>query len=94
MRRRLTVAIAVLLLVGCFPITVSVSPDGRMVLVRGEGVVIYDLEKGKASVVAKPPDGMKAAWAAFSPDGKQLLWVMARENGPGDLYVAKGDGSA
>jgi Tol biopolymer transport system component len=93
MRRRLTVAAAVVLLVGCFPITVSVSPDGRMVLVRGEGVVIYDLKKDAAAVVAKPPGEMKAAWAAFSPDGKQLLWVMSRENGPGDLYVAKGDGT-
>jgi len=91
-RRNLLLLLVVVLVAGCFPISLSVAPDGRMALVREEGVVIYDLEKNSAEVVIKPPEGKQAAWVAFSRDGKKLMCVMMTENSAGDVYIASGDG--
>ncbi|HUU44043.1 MAG TPA: hypothetical protein VMX57_09695 [Planctomycetota bacterium] len=93
MKRRGLLLVTLLLVAGCFPITLSVAPDGRIALVRGEGVVIYDLANDKAAVVIKPPEGKEAAWVAFSRDGKKLMCVMMSENSAGDVYVASGDGT-
>jgi dipeptidyl aminopeptidase/acylaminoacyl peptidase len=87
------VAALVLVIAGCFPITVSVGPDGRIALVREEGVVIYDLKAGEAAVVVKPEADAKAAWVMFSKDGKRLLYVLAEGDQPKDLYVCNADGT-
>jgi dipeptidyl aminopeptidase/acylaminoacyl peptidase len=61
---------------GCFPIELSVSPDGAVVIPRQEGFCVYDSAKGTAKVLYAPKDA-KAAFAQFSPDGKQVLAISA-----------------
>ena len=56
MKRLWPILAMVVLLVGCFPISVSVAPDGRIALVREEGVVVYDLKANAAAVVASYPN--------------------------------------
>jgi len=94
MKRAILILACVVLLAGCFPITVSVAPDGRIALVREEGVVVYDLAKGEAKLVAKPAGDTKAAWVQFSADGKKLFYVTTRENTPGTVFVTDASGGA
>ena len=93
MKRLWPMLAMVVLFVGCFPITVSVAPDGRIALVREEGVVVYDLKHNTAAIVAKPDGDSKAAWVQFSRDGSKLFYVMTEGDAPKRLYVSKPDGS-
>ncbi len=93
MKRLWPVLALVVLFVGCFPITVSVAPDGRIALVREEGVIVYDLKALKATVVAKAEEGNKAAWVQFSRDGSKLCYVLSDGDTPKRLFVSKPDGT-
>jgi dipeptidyl aminopeptidase/acylaminoacyl peptidase len=67
---------------GCFPIELSVSPDGAVVVPRAEGFCLYDSAKGTSKVLYAPKDA-KPVFAQFSPDGKQVLAISAGGDGGG-----------
>jgi hypothetical protein len=65
---------ALLLVSGCVPIEVSVSPDGKVLIPRDEGFVAFDPAKGTGQVAWRPGSG-QPAFAVFAPDGKRFLAV-------------------
>ena len=75
-------------LCGCFPVELSVSPDGAIVIPRQEGFFVYDPAKGAVKSLYAPKDG-KPVFAQYSPDGKQVLLVSTgKGQGMGDGFVA------
>jgi len=50
-KRMLTVAIGLIVLTGCLPIELDVTPDGRVLIPRGEGFFAYHPATGEASEV-------------------------------------------
>ena len=63
-----------LLVAGCVPIEVSVSPDGKVLIPREEGFVSFDQAEGTGQVAWRPKTG-QPAFAVFAPDGKRFLAV-------------------
>ncbi|MDQ7824670.1 MAG: hypothetical protein RDV48_17850 [Candidatus Eremiobacteraeota bacterium] len=69
----------ILCLSGCFPSAVSVGPDGRIALPRGEGIFLMDCEKGKALQIYDSSEGGPPSWVQWSPKGDRLLYVVSNE---------------
>ena len=73
---------------GCFPVELSVSPDGAIVIPRQEGFYVYDPAKGAVKSLYSPK-GEKPVFAQYSPDGKQVLVVSTgKSEGMGQGFVA------
>ncbi|MCE5325790.1 MAG: hypothetical protein LLG01_05195 [Planctomycetaceae bacterium] len=88
----------VLLLVGCFPVELSVSKDGRVLIPRQEGFcVLATADKSQAKVVYTPK-GEQPVWAAFAGDGKSFVAISQGKADMGDRgYTLRNvtmDGSA
>lgn len=73
MRRGLLVS-ALLALSGCFPVELDVSPDGKILIPRGEGFFSFHPSTKKVELVYKPDSG-KPIFGRFAPDGRGLLAV-------------------
>jgi len=78
---------AVFVISGCFPSTVSVAPDGRIALPRGDGIYVMDLASGRSSRLYEASDGREPSWVQWSPKGDELLYVVKN-----DIYKASSDG--
>lgn len=74
-KRRWMLLLPLLLIAGCFPIELDVSPDGKMVISRQEGFFVFDPASGKVTKVGAKKPG-SPVFARFSPDGKNVLTVI------------------
>ena len=73
--RRLVFVLALCgLLVGCLPIELSVSPDGRVLIPRYEGFFVLDPASGEVHRALDDRYG-KPMFAVWSPDGKSFVAV-------------------
>ena len=73
--RRLVFVLALCgLLVGCLPIELSVSPDGRVLIPRQEGFFILDPASGEVHRALDDRYG-KPMFAVWSPDGNSFVAV-------------------
>lgn len=64
---------AALLAAGCFPLELSISPRGEIVIPRAEGVLVYDPKTGDGTLLPRGAATDAPAFAVISPDGSQLL---------------------
>lgn len=85
--RFLILSLLAVLLAGCFPLTVSVGPDGRVALPRQEGIFLLDLKEGASTTIYKCEEGKEVSWVQWAPKGKQLLYVVGNE-----VYTTTPDG--
>jgi len=72
---------------GCFPLTVSVGPDGRLALPRGEGIFLIDMKNWKGSKVYEAEKGKEPTWVQWSPKGDRLLYAAGNT-----LYICSSEG--
>ena len=75
-------AAACLLITGCLPIELSVSPKGEVLVARQEGFFVMNPASGQTRRVLKPKAD-QPAFGAFSPDGKKILAVNQSKTGGG-----------
>lgn len=80
--------IAMFIMSGCFPSTVSVAPDGRIALPRGDGIYLVDLASGRSSRLYEAVSGHEPSWVQWSPKGNELLYVVKNE-----IFVTSPDGA-
>ncbi|MFA7238380.1 MAG: hypothetical protein WC058_16105 [Phycisphaeraceae bacterium] len=87
-RKLLTIAM-LLLVVGCLPIDLSVSSDGRVLIPRAEGFFTYNPATGELLKVTGSNDG-EPAFGLFMPDGKSMILVTNQsEGGMGGQFTYK-----
>ncbi|GEM_PF-2483566 len=79
--------IAVFIISGCFPSTVSVAPDGRIALPRGDGIYLINLASGKSSRLYEAEKEKEPSWVQWSPKGNELLYVVKNE-----IFITSHDG--
>ncbi|NCC49994.1 MAG: hypothetical protein EOM20_02140 [Spartobacteria bacterium] len=73
MRATWIILLLLVILAGCLPIELSVSPNGQKVLIpRQEGYFSYDFGYEKIRLLYAPPEG-KPAFALYAPDEKSIL---------------------
>src|ERR1051325_5965051 len=78
----LGIGLTVVVLVGCLPVEVDVSQDGRLLIPRQEGFFILDSASGKVTPAFQPKGG-QAVFARFVPASKQIVVVTdAGDGGP------------
>jgi Tol biopolymer transport system component len=91
MKFRYSVALflaAVFIISGCFPSTVSVAPDGKIALPRGDGIYLMDMASGKSSRLYEAEKGKEPSWVQWSPRGNELLYVVKNE-----IFITSPDGA-
>ena len=76
---------SLVILAGCLPIELSVSPDGKILIPRREGFISFDPVAGTATTLHSPKSG-QPAFAVFSPDGGRFLAIS--KSGDFDVSVA------
>lgn len=87
MLRRLAasaVVLAAVLSSACYPVELSTMPDGRIVVPRPEGVLLYNPGSGEGRLVPPVADGMADAFAIGTPDGKWLVRAVRPYDGVED----------
>ena len=65
---------------GCLPIELSVSPKGEILIPRAEGFIAFDPATGAAKTLHAPASEQPAI-GLFSPDGKQFLAISQAKGG-------------
>ncbi len=85
---RLLAAAFLVFVVGCFPVELSVSKDGKLLIPREEGFFVFDPASGKTAKLAGA-DGGSPVFARFSPDGKEALVVSSVSSGFGSKFSFK-----
>jgi len=80
--------IALMLLSGCFPSTVSVAPDGRIALPRGDGIYLMDLASGRSSRLYEAEPGKEPSWVQWSPKGDEIMYAVKNE-----VFLVSPDGT-
>lgn len=89
MTRKLITVALLLLIVGCLPIDLSVSNDGRVLIPRAEGFYTYNPATGELLKVTGSNDG-EPAFGLFMPDGKSMILVTNQsEGGMGGQFTYK-----
>eukprot|EP00913_Durusdinium_trenchii_P028405 g26633.t1 len=79
-KRLVWLALLPLLLVnGCFPIELDVSPGGVIVISRQEGFFLYNPMTSQVKKIGRERPG-SPVFARFSPDGKSVLTVIKNGN--------------
>lgn len=89
---RLAFFAAVLFFVGCLPIELDVSRDGRVLIPRQEGFFSLDLQKGKMQKLYTPREGAPV-FARYAPDGKSILAVVNINDSFSFRIISLPDGS-
>jgi len=72
--------LAALVLGGCLPVELSVSPQGQVLIPRQEGFVALDPPKGTVKTLYVPKSG-SPAFALYAPDGKSFLAISKSTGG-------------
>ncbi len=76
--------VAAVVICGCLPIELSVSPQGQMVIPRAEGFCVVDLDKASAEVMYSPTG--QPAFAVYSPKGDRVLTIAQTSSGMGSSF--------
>lgn len=74
--------VLIILFSGCFPLELSVTPNGAIVIPRNEGVLVYN-PAAKTGQLIPSAKGEVPAFAVASPDGTKVAWAstLLEENG-------------
>lgn len=72
------------LMAGCYPVELSVTRGGEIVVPRAEGVVMYNPATGAGRLVAAGDASEATAFAVASPDGSRLARAVTVRNASGD----------
>src|ERR1041385_3348209 len=76
----LSIVAVALLLSGCLPIELEVSPDGKLLIARQEGFFTFDAASGAVKLVYKPTNN-QPGFARFVPGGRQIVAITAAKGG-------------
>ncbi|MCE5277689.1 MAG: hypothetical protein ABFD92_16130 [Planctomycetaceae bacterium] len=74
--------VSTVFLIGCFPVELSVSKDGQVLIPRQEGFYLLKTADAAEAKLIYSPKGEKPVWAAFTPDASSVL---ALSQGKGDM---------
>lgn len=76
----LLLLVGVVSLVGCLPIELSVSSDGKILIPRQEGFCSFDPAAGTIKKIYVPKTD-KPAFGLFAPDGKSIVAISETKGG-------------